>query len=265
VSDATDDPVASGYDAFYAAWGTSETLRSLWRDDVTGRDFPDEYAHISFLRLADLRALVAGLDLDAGRHLVDLACGAGGPGLWAAATTGARLTGVDLSSVAVQVAASRAAGLGLGDRAEFRRGSFESTGLDDAAADAVMTIDALQYAPDKRAALGEMARILRPGGMLGIVTFELDAAHVAGLGVWDDAVADHRPLLDDAGFDVIEHRELDGWREAVTTAFTHVLERQDALVAELGEAAATALALEAATTLQVEPYCGHAFVLARRR
>jgi hypothetical protein len=34
-------------------------------------------------------------------------------------------------------------------RAEFRHGSFEQTGLSAQSADAVMTVDALQYAPDK--------------------------------------------------------------------------------------------------------------------
>jgi ubiquinone/menaquinone biosynthesis C-methylase UbiE len=32
-----------------------------------------------------------------------------------------------------------------------------------------MTIEAFQYAPDKRAALGEFARILKPGGRAAIV------------------------------------------------------------------------------------------------
>lgn len=264
MADAPDERVASGYDAFYAAWGRSETLNALWRDLVTGTDFPEDFAHISFLRVADLRSLVDGLGLLPGAHVVDLACGAGGPGLFAASATGARLTGVDLSSIAVEVAERRARSLGLADRAAFLQGSFDATGLDDATADAVMTIDALQYAPDKRAAIREMARILRSGGRLGIVTFELDAAHVEGMGVWEDPIGDYRPLLTDAGFEITEHRQIDGWRDAVTGAFGRVVELQDVLISELGEAAGAALVLEAAMTLQLEPYSGHALVLARR-
>ena len=259
------DRVASGYDTFYTSWGRSPALRRIWRETVTGPDYPEDYAHISFLPLDQLRALAAGLALRIGDALVDVACGAGGPGLWVAAETGARLTGVDLSPVAVQRATERADALGLSDRATFRTGTFEATGVESGAADAVMTVDALQYAPDKAAALAEAARILRPGGRLSMVTFELDAARVAGMGVWDDPVGDHRPLLDDAGFEVVSYDELPGWRDAVTAAFRAVLAEQDVLAAELGDAAAAAIALEAAVTLELEPYAGHVLAVAERR
>ena len=91
------DRVASGYEAFYTAWGTSPTLRQIWREHVTGSDYPDEFSHISFLPLAQLRSLSEGLSVMTGQVLLDLACGAGGPGLWAAKETGARLVGIDLS------------------------------------------------------------------------------------------------------------------------------------------------------------------------
>lgn len=42
-----------------------------------------------------------------------------------------------------------------------------------------MTLDALQYAPNKLDALHEAYRILKPGGMLGCYAFVLDANRVA--------------------------------------------------------------------------------------
>lgn len=260
-----DDRIASGYDAFYAAWGQSPALRRIWREHVTGPDFPEEYAHISFLPLAALDTLTDALALGEGDLLVDLACGAGGPGLWAASQTGARLLGIDLSSVAVQRAAERAEELGLGDRASFRQGSFATTGVEAGAADAVMTVDALQYAPDKRAALAEIHRILEPGGRFAFVVFELDPANVAGMGVWDDPIDDYRPLLADAGFDVLAYDQLPDWRRAVHDGFTAVVDEQDTLTSELGEAAGAALTLEAAITLQLDPYCGHVLGVATTR
>ena len=71
------DLVASGYEAFYARWGQSPTLRQIWRQHVTGADYPEEFAHVSFLPLGQLRSLVRGLALTADQLLVDLACGAG--------------------------------------------------------------------------------------------------------------------------------------------------------------------------------------------
>jgi len=261
-----DDPsaiVASGYDAFYGSWGTSPTLLAIWRENVTG-DFPQQFAHISFVRLADLQSLRDGLNLSPGTLLVDLACGAGGPGLWTAETSGAQLVGVDLSAAGIEQAAATAATLGMADRATFSRGSFERTGLSTGAADGAMSVDALQYAPDKARAFAEVARILRPGGTLAFVAFELAADRVSGLPVWHDPVPDYRPVLERAGFGVQTYRQLEGWRERVTAAFESVIANREALEAELGEGAAQVLILEASITLEIQPYCGHAFAVARR-
>lgn len=258
------DLIAGGYDAFYAAWGRSPTLRRIWREHVAGPDYPEAFAHISFLPLAQLRALGVALQLHADDLLVDLACGAGGPGLWVASEYGTRLAGRDLSPVAVQRARERAPVLGLGDRAEFAVGSFEQTGLGAGSADAIMTVDALQYAPDKAKALLEMARVLRPGGRCAIVAFELDAPRAAGMPFWDDPVPDYRPLLERAGLDITSYEQLPAWRDLVTAGFGAIVAEQAALEVELGSAAAAATVLEASITLQLEPYRGHVLAVATR-
>jgi len=264
VSDAS-DLVASGYEAFYATWGHSPTLRQIWRQHVTGADYPEEFAHISFLSLAQLRSLVEGLALTADQLLVDLACGAGGPGLWAAKETGSRLVGIDLSPMAAKRASERVGTLGISGRATFGQGTFEATGLESASADAVMSVDALQYAPDKNAALVEVARILRPGGRFAFVAFELDPQRVAGMPFWDDPVPDYRPLLEQVGFDINEYSQIPHWADQVAAGFGAILAQQDALEAELGEAAAAATVMEAAVTTELKPYCGHVLAVATRR
>jgi ubiquinone/menaquinone biosynthesis C-methylase UbiE len=264
VSDGA-DVIAGGYDAFYAAWGRSPTLRRIWRDHVTGPDYPEEFAHISFLSLAHLRALARALQLGADQLLVDLACGAGGPGLWVASESGARLAGRDLSRVAVARATERADALGMSDRAEFAPGTFERSGLPSGSADAVMTVDALQYAPDKTKALIEVARILRHGGHFALVAFELDADRVAGLPIWGDPVSDYRPLLERAGFEIASYEQIPNWRDQVAAGFAAVVAERAALEAELGAAAAAATVSEASVTLEVQPYCGHVFAVAERR
>jgi ubiquinone/menaquinone biosynthesis C-methylase UbiE len=261
MSDA-DDLIASGYDSFYVAWGRSPTLRQIWREHVTGPDYPEEFAHISFLPLRHLRTLARGLDLSENQLVVDLACGAGGPGLWVARESRARLVGCDLSSVAVERGAERATALGMSGRAEFRHGSFEETGLASEAADAVMTVDALQYAPNKAQAFAEVARILRPGGRFAFVAFELDQSRVAGLGLWDDPVGDYRPLLEQTGFKVLSYEQIPGWQNHVTAGFGAIVAQRDSLETELGEAAAAAIVLEASITLELRPYCGHVIAVA---
>src|SRR5262249_15186937 len=87
-------------------------------------------------------------------------------------------TGVDPSAAGLAAARQRAAGVGLADRARFQHGTFEHTNLAEDTADAVMSIDALQYArasaprsPSWRRSCGPArgpesyaSRSIRPGG-----------------------------------------------------------------------------------------------------
>jgi len=79
-----DDLDGKGLRHFYAAWGGSPTLRRIWREHVTGEDYPELFEHISFLSLDELRSLSERLELSEGDLLVTWRCGAGGPGLWVA-------------------------------------------------------------------------------------------------------------------------------------------------------------------------------------
>jgi SAM-dependent methyltransferase len=258
------DLVASGYEAFYTAWGNSPTLRQIWREHVTGTDYPEEFSHISFLPFAQLRSLTEGLALSADQLLVDLACGAGGPGLWAARETGARLIGLDLSANAKKQASERAVPLGMSGRASFSQGTFEATGLEAASADALMSVDALQYVPDKKAALAEVARILRPRGRFAFVAFELHPDRVAGLPFWEDAVSDYRPLLEQVGFEINQYDQIPHWEDQVAAGFGAILTHRDTLAMELGEAAAAATVMEATVTTELKPYCGHVLAVTTR-
>ena len=218
-------------------------------------DFPEELLHISFVTLDQLSRMAEELRVQPGDTIVDLACGMAGPALWAARQTGSKLIGVDLSSVAVRLASERAGELGLAERASFKTGSFAATGLEDGSADAVMSEDALQYAPDKSAALREIARILRPGGRLVFTAFELEPSRVSGLPVLgDDPVDDYKPLLEAAGFAIDAYEEAPGWPEPMRSAYQALLNAKDALIEEMGPMAVTALFSELTLTLEREPY-----------
>ena len=256
--------VLDGYDAVYDALPRSTTFTRIWRANAYD-DFPDAFAHIGFLTLAEGRRLLELLHLRPGSVLVDLACGHGGPGLWAAQQTDAILVGIDPSAPGLAAARARAENVGLADRATFRQGTFEQTGLDDGAADAVMTVEAFQYAPDKRAALAELHRVLRPGGRLGIVCFEVDPSTAAGLPVLGvDPVPDYAPLLREAGFEVEAYEETLGWEPRVYGTFGALVEASDALVADLGERAAAGALAEAMLTVQLKPYPRRVLAVARR-
>jgi SAM-dependent methyltransferase len=257
--------VVDGYDAVYPGVAASPTFRRLWAQHAYGGDFPEEYAHISFLTFDELRAMAAHLDLGEHEVLVDLACGAGGPGLWVASQAGASLIGIDPSATGLTEARRRAQRVGFAERARYEQGSFAITGLDDAAADGVLSVDAIQYAPDKVAVFAEARRILRPGGRLTFSALEVEPERVEGLPVLDaDPVPDFAPLLDEAGFAVDWYRESDGWAERVPATFGAVAKAMPTLTEEMGEAASSSLGMEASLTLQFQPYRRRVVVGAHR-
>jgi SAM-dependent methyltransferase len=257
--------VLEGYDAVYDALPRGETFNRLWRMNAYHGDFPEPFAHIGFLTAAEAQRLHGMLHIRPGEVLVDLACGAGGPGLWMARESGASLIGIDPSAAGLAAARQRATGVGLADRARFQHGTFEQTNLADGAADAVMSIEALQYAPGKGAAFAEFARMMRPGARIGIVCFEVDPAKVEGLPILGvDPVADYQPVIAAAGLNVEAYEETPGWEERVYAAFSAILENNDTLIAEMGEPAAAAAAAEAMLTIQIKPYPRRIMAVASR-
>ncbi len=258
--------VAGGYDAVYAALPHSPTFARMWREHALGADYPEGFEHISFLTLAEMQCIAEELRIEPRATLLDLGCGMGGPGLWIAREAGAQLIGVDLSEVALRHASARAEAVGMPAMARFQRGSFADTRLAAGSIDAAMSVDALQYAPDKQAAFDEAARVLRAGGRLVFVCFELDEERVRGLPVLGtDPLGDYRASLEQAGFDVELYEETGGWRERVTGAYSAAIDAQPALVAEMGEAACGALLGEMRLTLQIEPYRRRVMVVAAKR
>ena len=257
--------VLDGYDAVYDALPQGETFNRLWRTNAYGSDFPAEFAHIGFLTVPEAQRMRELLQIAPHGVLVDLACGAGGPGLWMARESGAALIGVDPSAAGLATARRRADDVGLGDRARFEQGTFEQTTLPDAVADAAMSVEALQYAPDKRAAFAEFFRVLRPGARVAFICFEVEPAKVEGLPVLGvDPIPDYRPLLETAGFKVEAYEETPGWQERVYATFGALVANSEALTAEMGERAAASTLAEAMLTVSMKPYPQRVLAVASR-
>ena len=257
--------VQKGYDAVYDALPHSETFSQLWRTYAYGGDFPEEFAHIGFLTMSEAHRMRELLQVAQDGVLVDLACGAGGPGLWMARESGASLIGIDPSDAGLATARKRADDAGLGDRARFMQGTFEQTGLDDDVADALMSVEALQYAPDKRAALDEFFRILRPGARVAFICFEIEPGRVVGLPVLGvDPIPDYRPLIDAAGLRVEVYEETPGWEERVYATFGAIVANREVLTAEMGERAASGTLAEAMLTVSTRPYLQRVLAVASR-
>lgn len=104
-----------------------------------------------------------------GDTLVDLGCGKGLVALEAARIVGpqGRVIGVDLSEEALNKAREEACRRGLSNL-EFILGDVCELPLEDAIADAVTGRSVLAYLKDRKAALREALRILRPGGRISL-------------------------------------------------------------------------------------------------
>jgi SAM-dependent methyltransferase len=108
-------------------------------------------------------------ELHAGEQVVDVGCGAGIDSLIAArmVAPSGRVIGVDMTPAMLDRARTGAAMTGL-TNVEFREGFGEALPVADGWADVVISNGVLNLMPDKDVALGEMARVLKPGGRLQV-------------------------------------------------------------------------------------------------
>jgi SAM-dependent methyltransferase len=103
-----------------------------------------------------------------GQRVVDLGCGTGNAALLAA-ERGAVVTGVDPAKRLVEVARKRAAERGL--RAEFLVGDAGSIPVEDGAAEVLLSVFAVIFAPDASAAIAEMTRVMAPHGVIRLTSW----------------------------------------------------------------------------------------------
>ena len=118
------------------------------------------YERMAAQLLPAAEAVVTRAEPLAGKQLVDVGCGTGNAALVAAAR-GARVTGVDPAPRLLEVARADAAARGL--EVTFVRGDAAALPLDDASADAVVSVFGVIFAPDVEAAAAELTRVAPDG------------------------------------------------------------------------------------------------------
>lgn len=112
--------------------------------------------------------LVRRLAIPAGQHVLDVATGTGNVALQLA-HTGCIVTGVDIAPNLLEQARARAAAEGLS--IQFDEGDAEALPYPDASFDAVTTMFGAMFAPRPERVAAELARVLKPGGLLAMANW----------------------------------------------------------------------------------------------
>jgi ubiquinone/menaquinone biosynthesis C-methylase UbiE len=192
----------------------SDTIKACcaaaYQQDVVALVLGESY-HPGGLDLT--RHLARTLGLRPGQRVLDVAAGPGTTACLLAADFGVDVDGVDLGPASVERARAAAAERGLEDRVRFHVGDAEHLPFDDATFDALVCECAWCTFPGKATAAAEFARVLRPGGQVGITDVTVDPARLdpelATLAGYVACIADARPaaeyaaLLEAAGLRVV--------------------------------------------------------------
>lgn len=124
-----------------------------------------EYRHVADLLWPGAAELIERLAPTPGLQHLDVATGNGNVALLSAGR-GAEVHGLDLTDQFFADARERAENAGV--RFELTRGDAQDLPFESESFDLVTSTYGVQFAPDHQAAAGQMARVLRPGGRIGM-------------------------------------------------------------------------------------------------
>lgn len=162
--------------AGYAASNTSETtpaspdLAAIKRRQqqtwATG-----DYAVVGSTLVVMAELLCEAVDLRAGQRVLDVATGNGNAAL-SAARRFCEVTGIDYVPALLARGRERAAADGL--PVAFVEGDAEDIPFPDRSFDVVLSTLGTMFAPDQEKAAGELLRVCRPGGKIGLANWTPD-------------------------------------------------------------------------------------------
>lgn len=180
-----------------------------------------DYGKIAWLTVPLAGRLVESIGLRPGSSVLDVACGTGHVALEAARAF-CDVTGVDYVADLVEVARRRAAAEGL--PVTFEEGDAEALPYPDDAFDYVVSAIGVMFTADHDRAAGELVRVCRPGGTVGLASWTAEGfigrvLKTVGAHVPPPPVA--LPPTRWGNEDVV--RELLGDEVTITTSQTHTV------------------------------------------
>ena len=171
---------------------TKRCCARLYESEIVSQLLGDSF-HPGGAALTERLGQILGLSSES--HVLDAASGRGTSAVLIAQQYGCSVVGVDLSVQNVERAATEIDRLGLAHRVRFEVGDAERLPIDDASMDAVICECAFCTFPDKPAAAREFARVLKPGGLVGLSDITRapgPSGELADLMAWIACLADAR-------------------------------------------------------------------------
>jgi 2-polyprenyl-3-methyl-5-hydroxy-6-metoxy-1,4-benzoquinol methylase len=120
-------------------------------------------------------------ELASNAHVLEIACGRGALAAYLATLGASRVVAVDLSPVAVELTRRMASERHL-DQVEAAVGDIQDMSYETSSFDIVISCETVEHVPDPVRAVAELARVLKPGGVLLLTTpnyLSLSGAHRA--------------------------------------------------------------------------------------
>jgi ubiquinone/menaquinone biosynthesis C-methylase UbiE len=131
-----------------------------------------EYARIGNPLVIMGELLCEAVDLRSGDKVLDVATGSGNTAI-SAARRFCEVTGMDLAPESIEHARRRAEAEGM--NITFEVGDAEDLSYPDASFDVVLSTLGVMFCPNQEKAAGELLRVCRPGGKIGLANWTPDS------------------------------------------------------------------------------------------
>jgi demethylmenaquinone methyltransferase / 2-methoxy-6-polyprenyl-1,4-benzoquinol methylase len=119
------------------------------------------------------RFLASQVTVPDGGRVLDVATGTAAVAIELMRQTGGTVIGLDQSEPMLREGVERASAAGLADRMSFVLGQAERLPFPDAGFDALTFTYLLRYVDDPAATLAELARVVKPGGTMAALEFDV--------------------------------------------------------------------------------------------
>lgn len=115
-----------------------------------------------------VRELASRLDIAPEHRVLDIGSGLGGSACWLAKTFGCSVLGLTLGAAQVQAAQKHAADEKVSDRVSFREHDANCLDTLTESFDRIWIVECSEHIHDKQTFFNDCARLLQPGGRLGL-------------------------------------------------------------------------------------------------